>query len=67
MFGKAIATLIASVIEHTSMFCDTRLMLGLSGHVGPLAKPEAYTLRFPNKNVQAHFCLVTLCVFHVKL
>lgn len=26
MFGKAIATLIASVIEHTNMFCDTRLI-----------------------------------------
>ena len=24
------------------------------------------TLRFPNKNVQAHFCLETLVMFHVK-
>jgi hypothetical protein len=35
-------------------------------YVGTLTLSKSYTLRLPNKNVQAHFCLVTLVVFHVK-
>ena len=35
-------------------------------NVWPLAMPKAYILRFSNKNMQAHFCLKTLAVFHVK-
>ena len=58
MFGKAIATLIASVIEHTSMFCDTRLMLGSFG---------AYMLMLGHAGVQAPRRDSRYRMFHVKL
>ena len=58
MFGKAIATLIASVIEHTNMFCDTRLMLGSFG---------AYMLMLGHAGVQAPRRDTRHRMFHVKL
>ncbi len=57
MFGKAIATLIASVIEHTSMFCDTRLMLGSFG---------ANLLHLGNVDKQVYRRFLGLQTFHVK-